>query len=67
MAWDWDFFAVYDDSVLIPVNLTQREMALIVSALNDMRSPSDWTDYATFYDEVEPTLATIDYLLRDDQ
>lgn len=65
MTWDWGFFENFDDSTLIPVNLTQREMTLISSALNDMRVVFNWSDYEEFYSDVQPTIATIDSLLDD--
>lgn len=65
MEWDWSFFENFDDTTLIPVNLTQREMTLISSALNDMRVVFNWSDYEEFYSEVQPTIATIDSILDD--
>lgn len=64
-TWDWSFFEEFDDTVLIPVNLTQREMTMISSALNSMRSVYDWSDAFDFYNDVEPTIATIDSILND--
>lgn len=64
--WDWDFFERFDDTSLVPINLTQREMALISSALNDMRVVFNWSDYEDFYGDVEPIIAQIDNQLRED-
>jgi len=64
-VWDWSFFEEFDDETLIPVNLTQQEMTLISSALNDMREPFEWSDLEEYYSDVEPTLAIIDSILND--
>lgn len=65
MAWDWDFFQSFDDTILIPLNLTQREMAMVSSALNTMREPFDWDDLEDFYSDVLPTIGQIDRQLDD--
>lgn len=62
--YDWDFFAGFDDSTLIPVNLTGQEMALLRSVIAVMDNVDTWTDSEQFYDDVQPTLETMLYILR---
>lgn len=62
--YDWDWFETFDSSTLIPINLTAQEMALLRSVISVMDNVDTWTDSEQFYDDVQPTLETILYLIR---
>lgn len=64
--YDWDFFSTWDDSTLIPVNFTAQEMALLRSVISVMDNVETWSDEADFYSDVQPTLETILYIIRDE-
>lgn len=64
--WYWSDFDTYDDQTLIPVNLTQQDMALLRSAISVMDSVDAWGDAFDYYSEVVPLIETIEYLIRGD-
>jgi len=63
--YDWTFFAGFDDTTLIPVNLTAQEMALLRSAIAVVDDVYTWSDYAEFYADVQPVLETLLYIVRE--
>lgn len=65
--WDWNNFEGFDDETLIPVNLTPQEMSVLSSALTTMQEFDDWTVAEDFYQEVEPLLALLAIILRDEE
>lgn len=61
----WVDFSGYDDSVLIPINLTAREMALILSAISTLSDPDVWDDSFNYYNQVVDLVETIQNILRN--
>ena len=53
----------YDDTVVIPVCLTQRKIAVLKALLITAYWQTRWTDITTNYDTLEKWVAEIDYLL----
>lgn len=61
----WADFEGYDDTTLIPLNLTQQEMALILSAISTLTDPDVWNDSFNYYNDVVPLIETIQFLLQE--
>lgn len=61
----WDDFSDYDDEILIPVNLTAQEMALILSAVSVLTEVEAWDDSFNYYNDVVPLIETIQFILRN--
>jgi hypothetical protein len=61
----WDNFTGYDDTTIIPVNLTAREMALILSAISVLTDVDVWGDSFNYYNDVVPMIETIQFILRN--
>lgn len=64
--WDWSFFEGFDDSTLIPINLTAQEMALLRSAISVMGDVYVWSDAEQYYSDAQPAIETINSLLTED-
>lgn len=62
--YDWDFFDNFDDVTLIPINMTAQEMALLRSVVSVMDDVDTWSDEFDFYNDVQPVLETILFLIR---
>jgi hypothetical protein len=62
--YEWSFFDGFDDTTLIPVNLTAQEMALLRSAIAVLDNVDVWSDSFDFYNDVQPALETLNYIVR---
>ena len=63
---DWNWFAGWDDETLIPINLTAREMALLLTALSYVDDVDQWCDEDDFYIDAVFLIETITTLIADD-
>jgi hypothetical protein len=61
---DWDDFEAFDDTTLIGVNLTEREMAVLRTAIFFVQDVNQWCDPAEYYSDVDLICETIMYLIR---
>jgi hypothetical protein len=61
----WDNYSGYDDSVLIPLNLTSQEMVILRSVLAEMDNVDVWDDSFNFYNDVQPLIEVIEFLISD--
>lgn len=62
--YEWTFFEGFDNTTLIPVNLTAQEMALIRSAIAVLDNVYAWSDAEEFYSDAQPAIETIAFIVR---
>lgn len=61
---NWADFETYDDEALIGVNLTEREMAVLRTAVFFIQQVEQWCDETDYYSDVSPICETIMFLIR---
>lgn len=64
---EWSWFETWDDSVLIQVNLTEREMALLRSAISFIENPDVWSESSDYEIDVYPAIELINFTISDSQ
>jgi len=63
---DWSFFEGWDDEILIPLNLTAREMAVLRTAISFIEDVDVWDDSFDYYNDVVPITEIISFIIADD-
>jgi len=66
MLWEWSFFAGFDDETLVPINLTYREMALLMSAISVLEDFEIWDTEEDYFSDVVPMIGLLMELMRQD-
>lgn len=61
---NWSDFEVYDDETLIGVNLTEREMAVLRTAIFFIQQVEQWCDENEYYTDVNDICETILFIVR---
>lgn len=59
MVWRWSDFDKYDTVLTVTVSLTEKEIALILSALSVMESIESWDNYEGNGDDIDAALGEI--------
>lgn len=61
---NWVDFEIFDDETLIGVNLTEREMAVLRTAIFFVQDVNQWCDATEYYSDVDLICETILFLIR---
>ena len=64
---EWSWFETWDNTTLIDVALTAREMALLRSAVSFIENESVWSSDSDYQADVDPALELLNFTIADDQ